>query len=47
MQKQCECGEPSEWIDEYCQMCWEKACSESWWEMIRRLEAYNEQEEST
>ncbi len=33
----CACGEPTEWIDTYCQECWEKSCSDSWWEMLNSL----------
>jgi hypothetical protein len=34
----CKCGKPAEWLDEYCQMCWEDYCSETWWQMMVRLE---------
>jgi hypothetical protein len=33
----CACGEPTEWIDIYCQECWEQTCSDSWWEMLNSL----------
>lgn len=34
----CEgCGsEPAEWLDEYCQDCWECECSRGWWALVRR-----------
>lgn len=25
------------WAEEYCQMCWERYCSGTWWEMINSL----------
>jgi hypothetical protein len=31
----CKCGEPAEWADEYCQMCWEKYCDQQWWQMLK------------
>jgi len=38
----CNCGEPSEgWPGndggELCQMCWEKECSDSWWDAMEPL----------
>lgn len=31
------CGEAhKEWLDMYCQMCWEAYTAESWYEMIAR-----------
>ena len=35
MNNKCKCGEPSDgWPDEMCQMCWERYCSEKWWDTI-------------
>lgn len=31
------CNEPAEWVDEYCQECWEAECSRTWWEMVMTL----------
>lgn len=33
----CTCGKPIEWIDTYCQECWEESCSNSWWEKVKLL----------
>lgn len=35
--KVCKCGEPVEWVDEFCQMCWEARCSSEFWLMARSL----------
>lgn len=34
----CTEGEPAEWLDEYCQVCWESHCSAQWWALGARLE---------
>ena len=39
---ECACGLPHDgWPGEngqqLCQMCWEAACSESWWEMVTQF----------
>lgn len=36
--KECGCGR-IEWMDRYCQACWEALCSREWWLMIAQLEA--------
>lgn len=36
--KACGYG-PIEWVDLYCQQCWEALCSREWWQMIAALEA--------
>jgi hypothetical protein len=33
----CACGEPTEWIDIYCQECWEEECETSWQQTIKLL----------
>lgn len=35
--KCCEKGE-IEWLDYYCQKCWEAECCRAWWEMISSIE---------
>ena len=40
----CKCSRPhDDWPDKdggmLCQMCWEAECSESWWQMVRALDA--------
>lgn len=34
----CKCGKPAEWLDQYCQTCWEGLCADSWWTMIAAIE---------
>jgi hypothetical protein len=29
---------PAEWLDLYCQDCWERYTSLAWWELIANLE---------
>jgi hypothetical protein len=31
----CKCGEPAEWLDTYCQVCWEEYCDQQWWQMLK------------
>ncbi|MBD1876231.1 hypothetical protein H6F75_22350 [Nodosilinea sp. FACHB-131] len=35
--KECGCGR-IEWMDRYCQECWEALCAREWWLMIEQLD---------
>lgn len=41
MNPQCQCGELAEWLDIYCQDCWERYCSEEWWKLVNNLSQLN------
>jgi hypothetical protein len=28
------CDLPAEWVDKWCQECWEAECDRTWWEMV-------------
>jgi hypothetical protein len=32
--KRCQCGQPAEWLEKFCQIHWEEQCSQTWWEML-------------
>ncbi|BAY55213.1 hypothetical protein NIES2135_20360 [Leptolyngbya boryana NIES-2135] len=35
---QCECGEVADGLDGlHCQLCWEKLCSTSWWQLVNSI----------
>lgn len=41
----CKCGQPhDDWPGNdgspICQMCWERECSESWWQMVNAFNSY-------
>ena len=33
-----ECNNKAEWLDKYCQECWEGYCSSEWWQKIKQIE---------
>lgn len=33
----CKCGRPAEWLDKYCQACWEVLSDAQWWENIATI----------
>lgn len=35
--KECNTGH-IEWVDLYCQACWEALCSREWWLMIEAID---------
>jgi hypothetical protein len=39
------CNNHAEWLDQYCQMCWEEYCSEQWWSVMSNLEIPRQKEE--
>lgn len=40
-----QCGEnEKEWLEYYCQICWEGYCAGSWWEILSRIDNENIEE---
>ena len=29
---------PIEWVDTFCQDCWESHCASEWWKLVPRLQ---------
>lgn len=38
MAKCIKCNEQAEWLGTFCQVHWEQSCSETWWEMVAKLQ---------
>lgn len=35
----CKCGAAAEWLDKYCQNCWEALSDGEWWANIATIHA--------
>lgn len=40
----CTCGEPADGLDDiHCQLCWERLCSDLWWQVVGGLQEVMEE----